>query len=151
LTLYNPPVSSDSTDSHPLDEALKTLGIGPTELSELCGITRAWIWKMKQRADDESAKVKRDICRKGLMVQAVLLGIDAWPYRESVIWGLPEPSPDVVMPQVHQHAERIKARREAGSEQQAAGSEGENGRRAAYPTGDTGGTPMPLPTSEVAA
>ncbi len=62
---------------------------------------------------------KRAICRQGLMVQAVLLGLpddEIWRYGEHEIFGLPECDRALVLGEVRAQAERIRSERLAGTE-----------------------------------
>lgn len=121
ITLYHVAVMQSTSTFKRYQEALTALGIRRYEVAELCDIHVSRISLLINGHLDDTPTVtaqKRSICRDGLMVKAVLLGLpddEVWRYGEHAIFGMPEPDRDVVMPQVRTAARRATEVREGRS------------------------------------
>jgi len=112
-----------------LGAALTALGINQREIAVLCGLHAPRLSALANGHlvdTPRTTEQKRAICRRGLMVQAALLGLpddEVWRYGEHAIFGLPECDRELVLGEVRAQAERIRSERLAGTETRPTGTE----------------------------
>jgi len=113
------PPTRESTKFH---KAICALGTSGREVAALLGTHESQISRATNgngKTTPARTRLQRAICRQGLMVQAVLLGLpddEIWRYGEHAIFGLPECDRALVLGEVRAQAERIRSERLAGTE-----------------------------------